>query len=257
MYIWKLWRDTRARFLGCLALGMVWAGSEAYFTAIFLLRSPTHIRPLVDATGLATLRHSHEIQQTLWSGLAPHLLGPVLLVGLLAAIAFCGPGLGSDLARGTVEVLFSRPRRRRYFSWAGWAFNACQLMLLMYLIVFCGAGIMFYLTGTVLSWRPFLVPLLVLPSVLLLFGVAYLAVVLTDGHNGGSIAVGLLLVYAGSIAVLYFYWRVQPPAWWFDSLSNWIRRGQAPFPVLPVLGWSLAALVFPLLTQWSLQRKQV
>jgi ABC-type transport system involved in multi-copper enzyme maturation permease subunit len=249
MYVWKLWRDTRARFLGCLVMGLIWAATVAYFQM-----------PYVPAGAvLKTLRHDPKLQQAAWNSLSHALLAPVIIIALLTALSFCELGLGSDLAKGTAELLFTRPRRRAYFSWTAWIFNAYQLLLLMYLMALCGATVLFYMTGAVLSWRPFLLPLLALPSVLLLLGVGYLIVVLTNGRNGASLAFGVLVLYIMILPTLYIRWHFQLPGWWFSTLPWWGQSpGALPRYIVPAtIGWSVAALVFPLLAQWSLERKEI
>ncbi len=243
MYIWKLWRDSRSRFVICLALGVAFVGQMVYMTARGFLAFPQTAAP---STAEA------------WRDAARSMAGPAVTVALLAAICLGAVGLGQEFAGKTAELLLTRPRRRRYFLWSGWAFGALQLLVLLTIIISFGFGLLFSLTHTVLSWRALALVPLVFPSAALLYGITYaLSVGLKNGGTGQAAGVVAFLLYLTALATLEGYWKLHTPAWWFSSLPGWALRPQAAFPAAPLIGWSLLALVFPLLAQWSLRRKEV
>lgn len=242
MYVWKLWRDSRSRFLICLALGVAFVGQMVYMTARGLLAFPQTAAPSAAEA---------------WHGAARSMVGPAVTVALLAAIFLGAVGMGQEFASGTAELLLTRPRRRRYFIWSGWTFGALQLLLLLTIIVSFGFGLLCYLTHTLLSWRALALVPLVFPSAALLYGITYaLSVGLKNSGSGQAAGVVVFLLYLTALTVLDGYWKLHTPAWWFANLPGWALYRQAAFPTAPLIGWGLLALVFPLLAQWSLRRKE-
>ncbi len=248
MYVWKLWRDSRTRFLVCLIAGLLWAGAAVYLKQTLYVRS---------SVALDALKHNVRIQQAAWTDINVDLFPSLTAMGVLIALCLCETGLARDFALGQGEFVLTRPRRRRYFAWTGWLFGAGQIFLTMALMLLCGFGLLFYLSGVVLNWRALALPILLLPSILLLYGIGYALAVSTNGRNGAITAFGVLLLYFFVVPAFYFYWHVALPRWWFSSLPDWAIRGQGSFPAVALVGWIAFALVFPLLTQWKLERKEV
>ncbi len=117
-----------------------------------------------------------------------------------------------------------------------------------------------YKTGVILNWRLLALPVLLLPAVVLLFGLGYLISVLSNGRYGAVLTFGLLLVYFVAVAFLADHWHIGLPHWWFGSLPRWAIDGPGlpeRFPAIPLVGWMAFTLLFPLLAQYSLQRKQL
>ena len=240
MYVWKLWRDSRSRWVICTTLGLTWLGMTLYLATGF-----KHIAPAPTGPGFARF--------------VANLYGPVVFMAILTALLLSEASLGMDFAKNTAEALLTRPRPRRYFAWTGWLFGMAQILALMYLMVGCFLAVLAGLAGTGPNWRLLTMPILLLPAVGMLFGVGYLVGVLGNGKYGAVAGLGVIVAYYSGVTLVMGHWNIHyPPRWWFDALSSWARPGSpGAFPILPLLGWMLVALLFPLLAQWSLERKQI
>jgi ABC-type transport system involved in multi-copper enzyme maturation permease subunit len=242
MYVWKLWRDTRVRVLVCLLLGGVWVGLIAYGAA----------------TRTAENGATPRAVQALWSEVTGWAVGVTALMAVLAALALGEVAVGEEFAKGTVEILLTRPRRRRSIIWTGYIFGLGELVLLMLLTTLCSFVLLSSMSGMVFSWRMLATCILLLPMVSIVYGLGVLSSVLTkSGHRGAATALLFVLLYIAVLTVLQFYTHVRRPDWWFDTLDEWLTHPQASFPVLGLLGWTLLSLLLPLLAQWNLERKEI
>lgn len=247
MYVWKLWRDSRSRFLSCTLFGIVWAGLTGYLKPLWAAGS--------DA--LQVLRHDAAWQQAVWKELAGDLLPAVTIIGLFAALWLSETGVGGELANGTAEYLLTRPRHRRYFSWSAWLFTAAELLAIMTTMVVCGAACTLYLTRTVRDWTWLMLPLLFIPAFLLVLGSGHVISLLSNGRHGATVTFGLVLLYFAIIVTNYQYWHIRTPHWWFTSLPSWVENQSGPFPFAAIIGWLLVSALCPLLVQWRFAKKEV
>ena len=228
--------------LVCLVLAIFWAGSMAYDTG----------RQAVD------VRNAPPALEALWSQVTTWVLGITALMSVLAGLALVEVSLGNEFAKGTAEVLLTRPRRRRSLVWTGYLFGVAELALMMLLTSLCCLGILFYFSGTVVSWRLLATCILLFPMASIVFGIGYLFSVLAkSGPRGTAASLVVMLLYIAVLSVLQFHSHIRRPDWWLDALDQWIVGRNVAFPVFGLIGWTLVSLLPPFLTQWNLERKQV
>jgi hypothetical protein len=249
VYLWKLWREGWTRLALCFAIGAVWVVAVRWTAHVAVQRG-------VGLTGGAVAA-----ARSMWLD-ASRLVDPIVAVStILAAVLMVEIAAGNEFAQGTAEFLLTRARPRRHYVWAGWSFGMLQLLLLPLVIVGCEMGALVSMTGTFESWRPFAVCALLAPTVAIVYGAGYLlCVVLRNGqHSVVAVLVGIVIYLSAPFALsqlsdMRFVW----PDWWFHNLVGWAwQRRPTPFPLVPVVGWTLFALLFPALAQWRLERMEL
>jgi ABC-type transport system involved in multi-copper enzyme maturation permease subunit len=242
MYAWKWWRENRSRVIVYLILLVIitaflpWASCWAY------LQGSSGAR---EAAALDVWR--------------------ICLVSLGSfAMAFAGLGLGAsgvgeEFAQGTVEFLLTRPRRRRYFVWAGWATGAATLFIMVTLAVLGSFATFVYVTKSVHHWKflTMAVPLFVLGAVV--YSLTYfMTALMKSGRTGLSLSLGLFVIALFLPVAVNLLWRIDLPTP-LDVLaaSKWATLPGAHFPVAATIGWSLVALALPLAAQFLFERAEV
>jgi ABC-type transport system involved in multi-copper enzyme maturation permease subunit len=224
MYLWKCWSESRNQFLG-------WAAVTASLTVLFTCG----------------------ITRGLWQFASPTLL----LAGIVTL--FLASGLLADEFRtGTMEMLLTRPRKRRYFVWASWTFGMVETIAIVSILVLTTMATSLYITGRIPGSMLLLLPLTV-PYLAILFGLTYsLSVLLKSGRIGFGIGLGIYVLRRPILNILEGQWNWKLPWWWFDNLP-FLASGPSPLPhgelLMAAIGWTGAALLFPFLAQWSVERR--
>ncbi|HEY2548792.1 MAG TPA: hypothetical protein VGI46_22135 [Candidatus Acidoferrum sp.] len=101
MYFWKCWRDTRSFFVVFLIIAAIVMPVSA------MVSLGTH---LVEDFGLSAF------------------LGTFGLVLTAVALGLGAIGASHEFAENTAHFLFTKPRSRAYFVWAGWAVGFAELL---------------------------------------------------------------------------------------------------------------------------------
>jgi len=249
MYFWKCWRGTRGYFLVALSfvvlqlVGNVVGSASRYSTE--------------DGWSLIPADTPERVQG-IWREALDWPLGAVGICLIpLAGLILGGTGVGDEFRQGSLEFLLTRPRRRRFFVWAGWATGAAELLAVCLLAVPVALGVLLYLTGSIYSWRifAFFVPLSFISS-LVMYGLAYFLTVLTrSGLSGQSLSLGVVFAYLCLCWTLHTWWRIDLPGWW--ELFYWAQSSGESFRTVQLVGWSLLAVAFPLGAQLLFERAEV
>jgi ABC-type transport system involved in multi-copper enzyme maturation permease subunit len=248
MYVWKWWRESRNRII-------------------------THLTLLVSTAVLFAIMAVAMHERSADTGPVPPLeiwraslimFGSVVV--FFAGLGLGGSGIGEEFAQGTMEFLLTRPRRRRYFVWAGWATGAVELFIIIALAVLASFVTLAYATKSAANWKLLLVivPLFVFGAVV--YGLTYfMTALLKNGRAGLSTSLGLFVLYCllpvavGLPWVIAFLHRKINLPTPLDVLmaSKWATIPGAHFPVLATLGWCLVALAFPLASQLLFERAEL
>ncbi len=128
MYLWKCWRDTRSFFIAFAVISAA-------------------VTPVTAALGVGT---------GLLNGFGRNVFIPTLgVVTVMVAL-----GLGTlcaiqEFTDKTAHFLFTKPRTRRYFVWAGWAVGCAEYSMIVLANVLAG-----WLTLSHYSKGPFMLALL-------------------------------------------------------------------------------------------------
>jgi len=259
MYFWKCWRDTRGHFLVALSFVVLGVVVAVFSGALHYSNEDGWSMLPADMPGRV---------QWIWRH-ALHSLGAGgILVIPMVGLTLGGTGVGDEFRQGSLEFLLTRPRRRRFFVWAGWATGAAELLALCLLAVPVALALLLYLTGSLYSGRIFAFVPLLFTSAVVMYGLAYFLTVLTrSGHYGQSLSLGVVFAYLFLCWTLHTWWRIDLPGWW--ELFYWAagtgvgdefrhqRQLADSFPTVQLVGWGLLAVAFPLGAQLLFERAEV
>ncbi len=247
MYLWKYWRDNRARLIACLIV----------IPAIVALMIMVMERTL-PAPELSNRARDFSI---LWT---TTLMGSRVLV-LFLALALGASGIGEEFAQRTAEFLLTRPRSRRYFVWAGWAAGAGQFMIIASVFLLVTFVALLYRFKIPFAWdflSP-IVPLFIWGAVV--YGLTYLiTTMLRNTRNGFATGLGMVLFYPALVSLLQYLWSIQLPSpgdlftpMSFVAEGTKAAESGVSFPVVAAVGWTLVALACPLVAQLIVERLEV
>lgn len=242
MYAWKWWRENRKRAITYLILLVGLAVLFAWNASTQPLRPGdwAHQIPAAELWRIA-------------------LIGFGSIIVAFAGLGLGASGVGEEFAQGTVEFLLTRPRRRRYFVWTGWATGLATLFTMIALAVLASFVTLVYVMKSAGNWKllAIIVPLFVLGAVV--YSLTYLMTALVkSGRKGLNLTLGLILIDLLLPVAVHMRWQIVLPSF-VDVLeaSKWATVPGAHFPLMVILGWSLVALVFPLATQFLFERAEV
>jgi len=242
MYAWKWWRESRGRIITYLILLVSTAVLFAWTAATLPFRS---------GNGAPKVAEAEVWRATLMS------LGSIIVA--FAGLGLGASGIGGEFEQGTVEFLLTRPRRRRYFVWAGWVTGAAALFITVALAVLCSFATLVYVMKSPSNWR---MPVMIVP--LFVFGAVvysltyFMTALVKNGRAGLTLSLGIIVLDLLLPVVVHLGWRIDLPSP-LDVLvgSRWATVRGAHFPVAATLGWCLVALAFPLATQFLFERAEV
>lgn len=229
MYFWKCWRDTR------------------YFFIVFLI-----IAAIVMPVAAVVCVGTHLVEDFGTSAFSSTfgLILTALALGLGAI------GAVHEFAEKTAHFLFTKPRRRAYFVWAGWAVGFAELLAIATVNFLAGwATLSHYsknpfhstLNGS-MEAQNFLDPLIFCVWV---YCLTYsLTAVLRNGLKGlgASMAIVFGLPYFG--VVIRWRWHIDLP------LFPGLPLGSLPLVVSDII-WILVAMLFVLAAQFVVERAEI
>ena len=250
MYAWKCWFDTRSRFVTLLVLCAVLLALSVVPAALVhtahgwvLVRGGTPSR-VARVWGIAA-----------GSGLVVWGTFVMSLVGLVLGSS----GMPGDCNKETIYFLLTRPRRRGYFVWTGFAVGAGETLAITSLGVLAAFLMLVYLTGRVYTWRFFGVIPIFGVGTLVVYGQTFLLGILSRSTQDGiTYSLGLFLAEVSLPVAVNRFWNVHAPS--FLQLMadpRWLFGHGVHFPIYGVLGWSLVALSCPVVAQWVFARIQL
>lgn len=249
MYGWKVWRDTRARFLLLLVLLTLAAAVSVLqtFTLEKKARGSFHGEDNQGRVGelwVATGR----VFQLGW--------GSLLLVASLALGTF---GVGEERKRGTLDFLLTRPRSRAYFVLVGWGIGVLEVLAVVWAGTLASFLTLCFLTQHLFSWRFLTSALILWTAGIVVFGLTYcLTIVLESARDGISVSLLFLFGHALAPVATHQLWGIRIPAL-FDILGtiDWIIDRNAEFPIGGLAGWLALGLLWPALSVYAFQRREL
>ena len=248
MYFWKCWRDSRSQFIAGLIILVAICGIFTVAAARF--GGPESIR-----TGAAP-----SVAQA-WSSAAEVVLRAwASLLIIVWGFALGSTGLGNEFEGSTADFLFTRPRRRRYWVWAGWTVGVLELSGVVFAAVVTTFALLSFLTGQVYTWRLMItIPTLAIGGAVV-YGLTYfMTVVARSGRQGLSYAIGIFLIALLLAAVLGHYWKIEMPSvmGFMMTSCKWAAGVAKSFPSGGMILWIVVALVFPLAAQALVESTEV
>lgn len=245
MYLWKCWHDSRYRFLALLAASV---GTACIAVGPRVHRSAHGLAHITDPAA----------QAALWNDLM--IVADIASLLMYLGAMVLGAGLLADESASTMQFLFTRPRRRRYFVWTAWSTALLETIAAGASAILVAMGVAIYCTRYV-DFRPLVLVLLMLPELAVICGMSYLlSLLLKSGRRGLSAAFLAMFAYVAVLTFLRFRWQVRTPWWWFTNLTDLLPEGGSSLPHNPafaVLGWIGVALLFPLASQALMERREI
>jgi hypothetical protein len=232
MYFWKCWRDTRSLFFILLIIAAV-------------------IMPVAAVVCVGTgLLEEFGISA---------ILSTFGLLGMVAALGLGVLGASEEFAEKTVQFLFTKPRTRAYFVWAGWAVGCIELLLIALVNLSVG-----WVTLSRYTRNPFhstlfgsTTPQHIVDSMvggLILFLFVYsltyaLTALLRNGLKGLGASMGIIFGLPFFAVAIRWRWKIDVPI-----PANHI--GTLPVMISNVI-WILVALLFVFGAQLALERAEI
>jgi ABC-type transport system involved in multi-copper enzyme maturation permease subunit len=251
MYAWKCWRETRASFIFLLMLS----------TAPALL--VTLLPGLEERNGWW---HFDRSEYTHDPVLMVHQVSLMVLSvlsgsGFLSAVFLGATASGSEIEPGTIEYLWTRPRRRASLTWTHWGVCLAEMVMVATVPTYLAAAILGTLTRNwnmpLLLIAPWIIVIVGLP----MLGLTTLMAALRRSAKGG-------LIYTAAVASVYVIVRqivtvpmhLNLPTLFAGPLV-WLMNNHQPYAV--AFPWGslgravFLAAAFPLVAQYLLKRAEV
>ncbi|HTF22891.1 MAG TPA: hypothetical protein VK937_03120 [Candidatus Limnocylindria bacterium] len=228
MYIWKCWRDTRSFFVVFLVIAAI------VMPVAVIVSLGTHLVEDFGTTAFSTT-----------FGLI--LMAVALGLGAIGAI--------HEFADKTEHFLFTKPRSRAYFVWAGWAVGIAELLAVATVNFLAGwISLSRYSKNAFhsavfgsMKTQTLLDPLI---YGLWVYCLTYsLTVLLRNGLKGLGASMGILFGFPLFAAAIRWRWHID-----------------LPFPPVPIRSlplaisnmiWIVVAMLFVLSTQLAVERAEV
>jgi hypothetical protein len=249
MYLWKCWRDTRIKFLACLAL--------------FLCLEVAFI-------------FGHKVETSHPLGAADlHTMFTIVSTAVGSILVFLGwilgdENVGADIGRGSGDFLLTRPESRGTFVWIGWSLSVVETIVLWIVfsaIVFVDILSLSHQLGvsasaimsSLLDFSKHDMPLMFLIFVInvgLIFGVTYfIGVVLRSGTRALVGSAALIFGYQILKAIFTFRFHIVLP----DILLAYPNphNGMLIPAVHEFIIRGLVALAFPVVAHVILERMEI
>jgi ABC-type transport system involved in multi-copper enzyme maturation permease subunit len=248
MYFWKCWRDNRTHFIVSL---IALPALCVFFTVIAVrLGDPDAVRKGTPPSVIQA-----------WSTTTEFILGGWASVfTLMWGLVLGASGLGEEFKERTADFLLVRPRRRRFWVWAGWSVGVTELSVMVFLAVGATFGTLTYMTGHVHTWRPLATTLPLAIGGTVVYGLTYfMTIVARSGRQGLSYGIGILFIDLLLPSAVSYYWNVNLPSilGFMMGACKWVTSPTAVFPVGGLVLWTLVALAFPVAAQLVLERAEV
>lgn len=252
MYFWKCWRESRGTFI----VGVV-------VTAVVCAFYTVGAAKMAFPTAGQTIAHpTHPTVEQAWSQAVHLTLGAGGLFAVIWGLLVGAKGLGKEFEENTADFVFTRPRRRHYWVWAGWPAGVLQLAIIVFAAAAVTCGVLVLVTGRFYTWRFMAtLPGLIVASVAA-YGFTYLLTIVTrSGRQALSYGIVVLVIAIAIPAVAGHYWHIDlpHPMGFMGGAAEWaVGTGPShPFPFKAEFLWTVVALVFPLASQLVVEKAQV
>jgi len=228
VYLWKCWRDTRSFFIAFLII----AAAAIPVTAL-----------VCTGTGLMRDFGVSAVSSTFG------LLMTIITLGLGAI------GAIHEFSDNSVHFLFTKPRSRAYFVWAGWAVGCVEVFAIAVVNLIAGSiTLAFYSVGP--FWSEISNASRRLNTVdVLLYGLVYygltysLTAMLRSGLKGLGASMAVMTGFWNFAAVLHRLWNINIP-------TPADRIGNLPMPISDSV-WIVVALLLVGGAQLVVERAEI
>jgi ABC-type transport system involved in multi-copper enzyme maturation permease subunit len=249
MYFWKCWRCSRARFFYCLIVVILLFGTFTVGTV-----KVSEVDAMRQNPALAVLRNPSTAAASLFES-----WGSIFVI--IWGFVLGGASLGEEFKDRTADFLLARPRRRRYWVWAGWSIGLAEMVATVLLMGAVTFASLVFLRGNLPTWRPLAMLLPLALNGILVYGLTYLMSVVVRGsqlaisYSIGILALDMLIPAALGhyhLNVNFLYCGIN-----LGKVFVWATKMSGTFPFAALFAWTAVALAFPLAAQLLLERAEV
>ena len=248
MYIWKCWRNSRARFVIYLILvsmvcALVIAMTARFGAPVYSLKGS----PVIRVPGL-------------WVFGGRSVLGGGLAVIMLFGALSLGAGvIGEEFKEQTLWFLFTLPRPRRVWVWASWLSGGCELLVVILAAVVGMFVGLIYLSGYVYTWRLLAAVLPLFVGALAIYTTAFfLTAASRSGENGFTWGTGILFIdLLLPLALRYWHFKISSVLDVMHDGCAWAVGPASAFPWRLVIICVVLTCALLLGTQVLIERREV
>lgn len=274
MYLRKSWHDSRHRLMlygvACLAIGVIGGIQHVQWYTFLSVSWQTR---LAHPPGFrhwradpAQLRRLYlDFLHNSWKTAFYWFETYVPMAGLWSALIFGATSVGREYGAGGIGFVLTRPESRRRVVWHEWALAVSEIGII--LSMFYAGALPFVLYAS-----PQYVRLTAIPA-MLLFGVLavaaclcgltqFLTLLTGSSMKGLSAAIAVALFYYFLPSALDVWWHIHWPErvqeLSLSVLGLYILWNRNRLPIVEVTAiWMLVALIFPFLSQWLIEHREV
>jgi len=257
MYRWKSWCDSRQRLALYAAAGLA-------VGLLLGMENFSWFHEYLAWQAMSTHRQfrSWDVSYSLGAWTVSSL-GTYLLPAMIwSSLAFGATSVGREYGAGALPFVLTRPQRRWRIIWDDWVFAAAEICIVLSAL-WLGTEVFLSRISTIwLGLSGVMIPGAVALGVCLYGLTQFLTLLTGSGAKGVSFAVAVVLFYYFLPGALEQWWHIHWPAKILDlSLSMFSmfedRSSDLAQQWEIAALWFVVALIFPLFSQWLIERREV
>src|SRR5690348_11078926 len=272
MYLWKSWHDSRDRVMlygaAGLAIGVIFGISYIYYLRpvmeawlrLISVNSPL-FRKLPAPVRIVRTQMYQEFLRSSWEWAIDQVLYFMPIAAIWSALTLGATSVGREYSSGAINFVLTRPQSRLRIVWEEWALAIAEIGIILCMFYVGVLPFLFYANGRNVSPSA-IPPLGILAVAACLCGLTQFLTMLTGSSMKGlSATVAVVLFYYFLPSALDQWWHIMWPlkiqelslsVMYWDSVWN-----SHPFSTLEVtMIWALVAVMFPLFSQWLIERRE-
>ena len=255
MYLWKSWHDSRHRIVlyagACMAIGAM-IGLDVfgwYIRDVAWIAASTNPR--------IKLLNPSPWAWSLGMSAQTEFMLPIVI---WAALALGATSAGREYGSGAMAFVLTRPQSRWRIVWGDWLLGVSEICIILSMLTMGMTPFLFLTSRIYVGFNGALIPGALAVGACLYGLTQFLTMLTGSSMKGTSAAVASILFYLFLPSALDDWWHIKWPQKVVDlSLSvfeeEWYRL-QLPSWGVTIL-WAMLALIFPLLSQWLIERREV
>ena len=254
MYLWKSWHDSRHRLMlygvAGLAIGII-VGLENMYR-FYALQGWHDISTHPERW--------HWSPDDVWNWTLQMLFLYMPDAALWSALALGATSAGREYGSGAMTFVLTRPQSRWRVVWHEWALAVAEIYIILSAFFIGALPFLLYFSKHYVGLGATLIPG-VLAVAVCLFGLTQFLTLLTGSSmKGMSAAVAVVLFYYFLPSALDVWWHIPWPEKVQElSLSVMsLRWNRDQNPIMEITGvWMSVGLIFPFLSQWLIEKREV
>lgn len=255
MYHWKCWHDSRDRLV-------LYGGAGLMVTALIGLDTWEAYEFWMAWWPISGNRWLRLWDPALssWSRGMNLTAGLSLDAAIWLALVFGFTSVGREYGAGTMAFVLTRPQKRWRIVWDEWLLAVAEICIVLSMLIIGIAPFLYMINKTCARFAGLILPG-ALAMAACLYGLTQFFTLLTgSGARGLSATVAAALFYIFLPGALNDWWHIGWPLK-VTSMSfsifdvNWDEMQFPPGEI--ALLWAVVALIFPFLSQWLMEQREV